>query len=937
MSGYDATPAGRPVADESWERLDPRMLLIGPVRAARQFAVPFLIALIGIRTSDGAWGARALPLLVLGALVAGALPWLTTYFRSTDTQLQVRRGVLRRTVVTAPLDRVRSVDLESSLLHRLLGLTTVTIGTGVDETRIELDSLSTASADRLRVALLRRAAVAASSHAPEPDAAPAPGAPGAPSSPGAPPTPTGPVQPAASPAPDELARIDWSWLRFAPFSLSRLVVLAAMLGALSQFTDNLPVDRLDDAWQWLGSQALPVVLAGTAVLCLVGWVVVSVGGYVLRWWDLRLVRHDGNLRLTAGLFTTRSTSIEEARIRGVVLSEPLLLRAVGGADLSTLATGVGSGGVTTVLPPCPVDVAARVGTAVLEDERPLTVQLRPHGPDARRRCHVRAQRPTMVALGAVPVLWLLDAPGWAVGTTAVAAAVLALAGAVTGVMAYRHLGHALAPGHLVSGAGALQRTRTVLERDGIIGWVVRQSWFQRRSGLATLVATTAAGPERVVVVDVPAGGRGAPRRRRHAGAADHPADRGPCPRVEGVTDTPTTDRAFTERVRAHFPALDLGVAHFDGPGGSQTPSVVADAVARTMTAGVSNRGTVTDAEQRAERIVDRRPRRRRRPAGDRPSRGGVRPVDDPADLRPGPHPVADWGPGDEVVVTRLDHDANIRPWVLAAERAGATVRWLGFDPETAELDDIETVLSTQTRLVAVTGASNLFGTRPDVPAIAAAAHEVDALVYVDAVHLTPHAAVDRTALGADLLACSPYKFFGPHLGALAADRSLLERLSPDKLLPSSDAVPERFELGTLPYELLAGVTAAVDFIADLASEAGERRARIEESMAYVERHEDALLDRLLDGLSGIDTVTLHGRPARRTPTVLFSVAGRTGREVHEALAKEGVNAPASNFYAIEASRHAGLGDDGAVRAGLAPYTSVEDVDRLVAGVAALRA
>ena len=136
MSGYDAAPPEPPVGSEEWERLDPRMLLIGPLRAARQFAVPFLIALIGIRTSDGQWGARALPVLVLGALVAGALPWLTTYFRSTDTQLQVRRGVLRRTVVTAPLDRVRSVDLESSLLHRLLGLTTVTIGTGVDETRI---------------------------------------------------------------------------------------------------------------------------------------------------------------------------------------------------------------------------------------------------------------------------------------------------------------------------------------------------------------------------------------------------------------------------------------------------------------------------------------------------------------------------------------------------------------------------------------------------------------------------------------------------------------------------------------------------------------------------------------------------------------------------------------------------------------------------------
>jgi selenocysteine lyase/cysteine desulfurase len=191
------------------------------------------------------------------------------------------------------------------------------------------------------------------------------------------------------------------------------------------------------------------------------------------------------------------------------------------------------------------------------------------------------------------------------------------------------------------------------------------------------------------------------------------------------------------------------------------------------------------------------------------------------------------------------------------------------------------------------------------------------------------------ALGADFLACSPYKFFGPHNGVLAASPALLETLHPDKLLPSSDAVPERFELGTLPYELLAGVTAAVDFIAGLDSDAADRRTRVLESMAAVEKYEDELLGRLLDRLGTLDGVTLHGRPVRRTPTVLFDVVGHTGREVHEHLAARGVNAPASHFYAIEASRHAGLGEVGAVRAGIAPYTSVEDVDRLVDGVEAL--
>ena len=389
------------------------------------------------------------------------------------------------------------------------------------------------------------------------------------------------------------------------------------------------------------------------------------------------------------------------------------------------------------------------------------------------------------------------------------------------------------------------------------------------------------------------------------------------------------------RIRAQFPALDHGVAHFDGPGGSQTPRRVADAVAATLTAGLANRGTVTEAERRAEAVT----------LGARAAMADLLGAD-PGGIVFGrsmtqiTFDVARtfaqaWGPGDEVVVTRLDHDANIRPWVIAAERAGATVRWLGFDPETAELDDVSTVLSDRTRLVAVTAASNLFGTRPDVPAIARAAHDAGALVYVDAVHLAAHSPVDMAGLGADLLACSPYKFFGPHLGALAASPALLETLRPDKLLPSSDAVPERFELGTLPYEMLAGVTAAVDFIADLASSDPDRRTRVTESMTAVEEHEDRLLHRLLEELDALEGVRLHGSPARRTPTVLFDVDGHTGREVYEHLATRGVNAPASHFYAIEASRHAGLGDAGAVRAGIAPYTCDEDVNRLVSAVSEL--
>ncbi len=373
-------------------------------------------------------------------------------------------------------------------------------------------------------------------------------------------------------------------------------------------------------------------------------------------------------------------------------------------------------------------------------------------------------------------------------------------------------------------------------------------------------------------------------------------------------------------IRSHFPALEEGLARFDSPGGSLVPQVVADAVAATMTSGLCQRGEASAPERRTDAVVLQA---REAVAG---FVGG-----DPGGIVFGRSMTAltmdlartlaqGWGPGDEVVVTRLDHDANIRPWVLAAERVGATVRWLDFDPRTTELDDVRNVLSERTRLVAVTGASNLFGTRPDVPAIAAAAHEVGALVHVDAVHLAPHARVDQAALGADFVACSPYKFFGPHCGVLSAAPELLETLHPDKLLPSTDAVPERFELGTLPYDLLSGVTAAVAFLESLGG------------IGALEVQEDALLTRLLGGLEDTPGVQVHGRPARRTPTVLMTVDGHTPQAVSSHLLSGGVVAPAGSFYAIEASRHAGLGDTGGVRVGLSACTSEDDVDRLLAGL-----
>jgi selenocysteine lyase/cysteine desulfurase len=241
-------------------------------------------------------------------------------------------------------------------------------------------------------------------------------------------------------------------------------------------------------------------------------------------------------------------------------------------------------------------------------------------------------------------------------------------------------------------------------------------------------------------------------------------------------------------------------------------------------------------------------------------------------------------------------------------------------------------VTDRTRLVAVTAASNLIGTKPDLPAIAALAHDRGALLFVDAVHLAPHALVDRMGMGADLVACSPYKFFGPHCGALAAAPELLESLHPDKLVPSSDAVPERFELGTLPYELMAGVTAAIEVIAGIVPGDGSRRERLTTSLAAVAAHELQLREDLEPRLAELPGATLHSRAGERTPTLLVTFEGHDSKDVSRQLAARGVNAPAGHFYALEASRALGLGDTGGLRIGLASYTDADDIERLLDGL-----
>jgi cysteine desulfurase family protein (TIGR01976 family) len=300
----------------------------------------------------------------------------------------------------------------------------------------------------------------------------------------------------------------------------------------------------------------------------------------------------------------------------------------------------------------------------------------------------------------------------------------------------------------------------------------------------------------------------------------------------------------------------------------------------------------------------------------------------------------DWDAGDEIVVTSLDHDANIRPWVLAAERAGATVRWAEFDTATGELpvERFDEVIGERTRLVAVTAASNAIGTRPDVRAIADRARVAGALMYVDGVHATPHVPTDMRALGADFYVFSTYKLFGPHAGAVVADPALLDTLTPAKLTPAPREVPDRFERGTPAIELLAGITAAIDWIAGLAAldRGASRRERLVAALTGVEEYLAGLLRHALDGLAGLDRVRVLGAPRRRTSTLSFVVDGHAPAAVAEHLARRHVAAWDGDNYAYELMRRFGLQDSGgAVRASLVLYNTAADVDRMLEALAEL--
>jgi cysteine desulfurase family protein (TIGR01976 family) len=376
----------------------------------------------------------------------------------------------------------------------------------------------------------------------------------------------------------------------------------------------------------------------------------------------------------------------------------------------------------------------------------------------------------------------------------------------------------------------------------------------------------------------------------------------------------------------------------DGAGGTQVPEAVIEAVAGGFREAMSNLGGAFEASERTGAVVAEARRAVADLVGGRPEDVVLGPNMTTLTFHLADALSADWREGDEVVVSSLDHDANVRPWVLAAADAGATVRWAEMDTGTGELpvEAVDAVVGDRTRLVAVTAASNAIGTRPDVRAIADRAHAHGALVYVDGVHSSPHVATDVGALGADLYACSFYKLFGPHAGCVAAAPELVERLTPRKLAPAPNVAPSRFERGTPAFEQLAGVTAAIDWIAALAETGGSRRERIVAAFEAIEERLAPLLERAVAGLGDIGGVRLLPAPARRTPTLSFTVEGHAPRAVAEWLGRRSVSVWHGDYYAYELMRRFDL-PDGAVRASIVLYNDEDDVDRLVRGVAELAA
>lgn len=393
--------------------------------------------------------------------------------------------------------------------------------------------------------------------------------------------------------------------------------------------------------------------------------------------------------------------------------------------------------------------------------------------------------------------------------------------------------------------------------------------------------------------------------------------------------------------RPHFPALKRThngrpVAYFDGPGGTQVPRMVVDAMTQYLLHHNANTHWVypTSVETDAKLLEARA-------AIADFLNASPREVSFANNMTTGTFHLAralgrGWGPGDEIVVTELDHHANIAPWRALERERGITIRKVKVDATRGELDwsSLEQTLSSRTKLLAIGAGSNALGTVTDVAAAARLAHDVGALVYVDAVHYAPHHLVDVKAFDCDFLGCSAYKFYGPHVGIIFGKEAHFGRLDVPKLEPAPEQVPDRMETGTQNHEGIVGAAAAVDFLASL-GEGATRRERL--VAAFRALHEDGMahVRRLWDGLGRIPGVTRYGpgpdRP--RTPTLSFTVDGVKSEDVARALAERALFVSNGDFYATTLVRLLGHGDDGLVRIGAACYTTAEEIDRLLEGVA----
>ncbi len=482
--------AGLGDAGAEWLRLSPRSLIVRPLTDLSRL-LPLVAALLILHSRIGSYVTWSV-LAAVAAVVPGMLHWITTRYKITDERVYLRHGVFNQKVLSVARDRIRTVDVTAHLLYRLLGVCHVTIGTGRNDLRsghLDLDGMTRTDAESLRLMLLPATAGTA--------ARPAAGGQGA---------------AAASSAGAEYARLRLSWLRFAPLTMTGLVVLGVLFGFVLQLSNATDINLAKTGpvrylVREFASFSIVERVGVSAPLAMAGYVLIALIGYTAVYWNFRVAGYGADtVRVTRGLLSLRVTAISLSRLRGIEISEPLLLRAAGGAKCIAITTGlrVGKGAEhegSVLLPPAPRQVAHRVASELLGVPGELARgPLRRHGQAALRRRYIRALTAACLLIAAIEAAaWIRHGPAWvrAGSLLLIPAAVLIAADR------YRNLGHRLAGGWLVTMTGSFTRRRSIVGTDAIIGWRIRQTWFQRRLGLMTLTATTAAGHQRYSLRDVP--------------------------------------------------------------------------------------------------------------------------------------------------------------------------------------------------------------------------------------------------------------------------------------------------------------------------------------------------------------------------------------------------------------------------------------------------